>query len=1348
MKSRLSGLLCWSALRWLLILMASLSQALAGSQIVAWGDLNQSSVPAGATGIVAVAAAHFHNLSLNANGTLTAWPVQPVNPTDPASHLPVGLTNVVRMAGGVTHDLALRVDGTVVAWGDNTYGQTVVPDFGPGLGGVVAITAGGYHSLALGLDGSVTAWGDNSYGQCTVPGTATNVVAIAAGFYHSVALLANGTVVGWGDDSFGQTDVPVSLTNAIAVSAGGDHCLALTAAGSVVAWGDNSYGQTSVPSDLTNAVAVAAGDYHSLALRGDGTVVAWGPPLESATEVPMGVSNVIAIAAGGSHNLALVQTGGPVPTLPMTFQIVPAGSSITLSSGLAQSVALACQWSFNGTPLTGATNAELTLQNAQTNQTGTYSLVASNAFGLLTMTATVLTIIPTVILSPPQSQTSFVNATVNLSVTFVSTVPVTYQWSFNGTNLPGATGPSLSLAQIAPDQQGNYSVALSNLYGTVVSPGANISVTSLVAWYAGSRSSFGMNLGDVVSLTRTRNDHVQAVRADGTVAGWAPPGNPTNIVAVANGYEHAIALRAEGTVLAWGDNYDGQTNVPPDLTNAIAIACGDFHNLALRADGSVSAWGDDHDYFGATDVPSYLANVVGIAAGTWDSLALTSDGQLFFWGTLYLANRGLFTVPPGLTNVVAVAAGDSHFLAGRNDGTVVAWGDNSYGQTNVPPDLTNVVAIAADGNESLAVTAGGTVIGWGSASGLPANVVALSNVVAIAAGSEFNSFNLALIGSGPPHLTAPLVSRQVALGATTSFRAVAAGLFPFAYQWQFQGTDLPGATNSLLTLTNVQPQQAGSYSVMVSNASGVVTSESASLNVAPVLIDAVIAQPSRLLAYGAENVSFSAVAQGLNLNYQWLTNDVPIVGATNSTLTFSNVQLSQAAAYSVTVSNPFGSATSPNANLEVVPVWIQGQPRSQTNYPGAQVTLSATVVGVQPLSYQWSFNGTNLPGATNFSLSFLSLDPVQSGTYLLTISNIYGVVATQPANLAVLNLAEWQNSLTNPPSFTSVPSDVISLAASSAGWCLGLNADGTVISVPTPSAPAPQIPADLTNAIAIAAGWLHGLALRADGTVLAWGDNRLGQTNIPAGLAGVVSIVAAGSHNLALKSDGTVVGWGDNSFGQTDIPVGLTNIAAIAAGTNGSLALSRDGHVYGWGADDQGRPLSLPPDLTNLVAIATRDSMLLGIRDDGSLAVWQTNPAGPPYVPPGPSNLVEIAANPGLDLELADDGTVSSWAVPTNTTAAVANVVAIAVGGGTAFALLGSGPALVPVLLDNALYDTNGFSVPVPTQSGRVYSLEYKDSLAENQWKPLPLSAGTGNLLTLRDTTATGAARFYCVRRW
>ena len=93
-----------------------------------------------------------------------------------------------------------------------------------------------------------------------------------------------------------------------------------------------------------------------------------------------------------------------------------------------------------------------------------------------------------------------------------------------------------------------------------------------------------------------------------------------------------------------------------------------------------------------------------------------------------------------------------------------------------------------------------------------------------------------------------------------------------------------------------------------------------------------------------------------------------------------------------------------------------------------------------------------------------------------------------------------------------------------------------------------NVPPNLTNIIAIAAGANHCLALLADSTVVGWGDNTYGQSTPPVGLTNVVAIASAQSHSLALLSNKTVVAWGDNGFGQTSVPTTVTNVVRIAAG--------------------------------------------------------------------------------------------------------------------------------------------------------------------------------------------------------
>ena len=104
---------------------------------------------------------------------------------------------------------------------------------------------------------------------------------------------------------------------------------------------------------------------------------------------------------------------------------------------------------------------------------------------------------------------------------------------------------------------------------------------------------------------------------------------------------------------------------------------------------------------------------------------------------------------------------------------------------------------------------------------------------------------------------------------------------------------------------------------------------------------------------------------------------------------------------------------------------------------------------------------------------------------------------------------------------------------------LVLKSDGTVVAWGYDNDGETDIPADLTNVVAIGAGLAHNLALKSDGTVAAWGYDNDGETDVPAGLTNVVAVAAGGWHSLALKSDGTVVAWGDDSAGQTDVPAGL-----------------------------------------------------------------------------------------------------------------------------------------------------------------------------------------------------------------
>jgi alpha-tubulin suppressor-like RCC1 family protein len=235
--------------------------------VSATGDnsAGQTNVPAGLTGVVAVAAGSGSSMALKSDGTVVEWGASWMGSA------PSGLTGVVAIARGTDHALALKSNGTVVAWGHNAEGQTNVP---ASLANVVGITASGSTSYALKSDGTVVAWG----GQPTIPDGLSGIIAInASSIGGVVALKADGTVVAWGFEA-----PPEGLSDVMAVAAGRNHRVALKSDGTVVAWGSGTTftptGSNSnlVPWNLTDVVAIAASTDKTYAIRADGSVVWWG----------------------------------------------------------------------------------------------------------------------------------------------------------------------------------------------------------------------------------------------------------------------------------------------------------------------------------------------------------------------------------------------------------------------------------------------------------------------------------------------------------------------------------------------------------------------------------------------------------------------------------------------------------------------------------------------------------------------------------------------------------------------------------------------------------------------------------------------------------------------------------------------------------------------------------------------------------------------------------------------------------------------------------------------------------------------------------------------------------------
>jgi len=631
-------------------------------------------------------------------------------------------------------------------------------------------------------------------------------------------------------------------------------------------------------------------------------------------------------------------------------------------------------------------------------------------------------------------------------------------------------------------------------------------------------------------------------------------------------------------------------------------------------------------------------------ATAWNpNLAITT----FFANKLIVSGRQFFVISGGVPHL--------NSSANQTPNLVVfpAQGSPSITQQplpqTIPASQTLILSVAATGHQPLFYQwrkDGVTLVGETNAAiVIPSAGTNHSGVYTVlvtnALGASY-SVDAPVTVFVPPSITVQPLSQTVVPGATVIFTVNASGFPPPQYQWRLNGANIPAANSSTLTLTSVQPADGGSYSVVVANVGGAMSSDTALLVVVSPALPFADVFDDRGFITGPHGLgsgsNVGATREPGETNHvgrfgsssvwlQWQAPDDGIAtfatrgssfdtllavytGVNVTTLTevnsdddrsgfFTSLAVFKAHASSnyVIAIDGFAGASGDivlswnlDTNVTEIPRIIL-QPLSQTVPHGGEATFSVFAASTTSLSYQWFFNDClAIAGATNTTLTVTNVRASQVGAYTVEITSTDAqTVKSLPAFLEIGPDADTRShdkledlrSSTEGAGLSSAPDFV--LAAESASGASGFISVsmGTIASqiLNNIGATTQQGETNHCGVIGGSSKWF-GLTPVSDGTM---------QIDTVGSTLDTVLAVYRGTSVLTIK----VVGCDDN--GAPDRIRSLVRFAA-KRGTNYSVAI--DGVNGAQGAIQLNWKLGLPPTLVTLSSNQTvhqGDNLILRI---------------------------------------------------------------------------------------------------------------------------------------------------------
>jgi hypothetical protein len=252
-----------------------------------------------------------------------------------------------------------------------------------------------------------------------------------------------------------------------------------------------------------------------------------------------------------------------------------------------------------------------------------------------------------------------------------------------------------------------------------------------------------------------------------------------------------------------------------------------------------------------------------------------------------------------------------------------------------------------------------------------------------------------------------------------SLSGAVSGSAPLYYQWQKNGTNVPGATNVVLQFASVRPEDAGDYHLIAYNAVGAVFSQTATVSVRVAV--ALFVQPQTTdvrvqpdpSATPSTNATFTVLGSSTApIRYQWYRDGQIVPNATNTSITITNVTTNDLSYFYAVLTDDISTITTTNAWLYplVSPNFVD-LPIAQSVAVGTPVSLSVSASGFPPpFTFEWRIGSTvvfsNVTDKPSSVYTFTAATNVSSTSYRAVVKNRALPSGRATAFVAVTTLAD------------------------------------------------------------------------------------------------------------------------------------------------------------------------------------------------------------------------------------------------------------------------------------------------------------------------------------------------------